>query len=58
VGGACTEPHRHFLQQVAAAYPPPLHFMPTSGSLNVVEASFSILTPQVLRQGNFPTVAE
>jgi transposase len=36
-----------------------LHFTPTSGSwLNLVEAFFSIITRQVLRRGNFPTVAD
>ena len=36
-----------------------LHFTPTSGSwLNLVEASFSILTRQALRRGTFPTVAD
>ncbi len=35
-----------------------LHFTPTSGSwLNLVEAFFSIITRQVLRRGDFPTVA-
>src|SRR5215213_8575766 len=36
-----------------------LHFTPTSGAwLNLVEAFFSIITPQAPRRGSFPTVAD
>jgi hypothetical protein len=48
------ERHRHFLRLVAAAFPPPPHFMATSGSLNVVEASFSIPRPRCYAGGTSP----